>query len=99
MCVKPRAKPSEEWGWVGFLAVHQKTARWGRASGGAQARVLKDCSPVSGCILSEDKVARRFRVAGETGFERGLGARFTIFVEVSEPPPTGGAKFLCILHH
>ena len=51
-----------------------------------QARAIKILCSVSRCILGEDEVARSFRMAGGASFEHGLGARFTVFVEVSESP-------------
>ena len=54
---------------------------------------------VSGCILGEDEVARSFRVAGGAGFEQRLGARFTVFIEVSEAPSARRGVFLRVLDH
>jgi hypothetical protein len=51
-----------------------------------QGRAITILCSVSRCVLGEDGVARSFRVAGGASFERCLGTRFTVFVEVSESP-------------
>jgi hypothetical protein len=50
------------------------------------ARDIKIACFRSGCVSGEDEVARSLRVARGAGLELGLGAGFTVFVEMGESP-------------